>query len=257
MSTVTAEAVTTGVDVREAGFLGKTWALIQKDLRIELRARETVPPMLAFALTVTVLLAFALPPVSTLEAPVDTPVGAARLADVLGGFLWVTILFAGLIGFARTFELERVDGALDSILLAPLDRSGLFAAKAAINLAYVVAVEICLVPIFAILFAANLGAGWFVLILVMALADIGFVTIGTLFSALAAHTRSRELMLPVLALPVLVPLFIAAVALTSDVLGGAGLEAVAARGWFGILIAFDVLFIVAGALMFEYAVDQR
>jgi heme exporter protein B len=243
--------------MREAGFLGKTWALVRKDLRIEMRARETVPPMLAFAFTVTILLAFALPPVSTLRAPVDTPVGAARLADVLGGFLWVTILFSGLIGFARTFELERADGAIDSVLLAPLDRSGLFAAKAAINLLYLVAVEIFLVPAFGILFSANLGAGWFVLILVMALADIGFVTIGTLFSALAAHTRSRELMLPVLALPMLVPLFIAAVALTSDVLGGAGLEAVVARGWFGILVAFDVIFLVVGALTFEFAVDQR
>jgi len=257
VSTATAPSITNVASQREAGFLRKTWIVARKDLRIEMRARETVPPMLAFAFTVTILLAFALPPVTTLRAPLDTPLGAVLVADVVGGFLWVTILFAGLIGFARSFELERVDGALDSLLLVPLDRSGLFAAKALVNLVYLVAVEIFLVPAFGIMFAANLGTGWIVLIFVMVLADVGFVMVGTLFSALAAQTRSRELMLPVLALPVLVPLFIAAVALTSDVFGGAGLEEVAARGWFGILVAFDVLFLVTGALTFEFAVDQR
>lgn len=257
MSAATAETIATGAEAREAGFGAKTWALARKDLQIEMRARESVPPMLAFAFTVTILLAFAVPPITTLRAPLDTPVGTVAVADVLGGFLWVTILFAGLIGFARTFELERVDGALDSVLLAPLDRSGLFAAKAIVNLVHVIAVEVFLVPAFGILFGANLGTGWFVLIVVMILADIGFVTVGTLFSALAAHTRSRELMLPVLTLPVLVPLFIAAVALTSDVLGGAGIAAVAARGWFGILVAFDLLLLVTGALTFEFAVDPR
>lgn len=241
---------------REAGFVAKTWALVRKEVLIEARARETVPPMMAFAFTVTVLLAFALPPVTTLEAPLQTPVGAVRTANVLAGFLWVTILFAGLVGFARTFELERVEGALESLLLAPLDRSGVFVAKAVANLAYVVAVELFLLPTFALLFAANLGGDWFVLIVVTVLADIGFVSIGTLFSALAAGTRSRELMLPVLALPLLVPLFIAAVALSADVFTGAGLERIAARGWFGIIIAFDIIAAVAGTLTFEFAVQR-
>lgn len=257
MNAVTAERVEVSSPRRETGFVGKTLALVAKDIRIELRARETVPPMIAFAFAVTILLTFALPPTATLRGSVEVPTGAVRLADVLSGFLWVTILFAGLIGFARTFEMERVDGALDPLLLAPLDRSGLFAAKAIVNLAYVVAVEIFLVPAFVVLFSADLGGRWFVLIFVMLLADIGFVVIGTLMSALAAGSRSRELMLPVLAFPLLVPVFIAAVALTGDILGGAALEAVAARGWFGILVAFDIIFAVAGALTFEYAVDQR
>lgn len=240
----------------EPGFWSKTLSLARKDLVIESRARETLPPMLAFAFTVTLLLAFALPAGARIGADVRSPFGTVPVAEVLSGYLWVTILFAGLIGFARTFEVERSSGALDPLLLAPLDRSGLFVAKAAANLVYLVAVQIFLVPIFSIVFAANLGARWIVLIVVIALTDIGCVAVGTLFAALAAQTRSRELMLPVLALPILVPAFIAAVELTSDVLTGAPLSAVAARGWFGILVAYDIVFTVVGTLAFEFALDQ-
>jgi len=140
-------------------------------------------------------------------------------------------------------------------LLVPLDRSGLFAAKALSNLAYIVVVQLVLVPVFALFFSLDLGTDWFVLVGVIALVDIGFVAIGTLFASLAAQTRSRELILPVLALPALVPIFIAAVELTSDLFMGGGLEAVAARGWFGVLLGFDLVFATVGALAFEFAID--
>ncbi len=239
----------------ETGFASKTALLLGKDLRLELRGRDTLPPMLAFAFAVVLLLTFTLPAEGRLRAPTETPFGTVALADVLAGFLWITVLFAGLIGFARTFEVEREDGALDALLLAPLDRSGLFAAKAMANLAFVVAVEIFLVPAFALMFGLDLGARWLLLALVVLLADIGFVSAGTLFAALAAHTRSRELMLPILALPVLVPVFIAATELTSDLFLGAGLDEVAARGWFGVLSAFDVVSATIGALAFEFALQ--
>lgn len=239
----------------ERGFVAKTTLLIRKDLLVETRARDTLPPMLAFCLTVALLLAFSLPGNTVMRDVVEVPIGTVALADVIAGFLWITILFAGLIGFARTFEVERADGALDALLLVPLDRSGLFAAKALSNLVYIAVVEIVLVPVFALFFSLELGADWLVLVLVIALVDIGFVAIGTLFASLAAQTRSRELILPVLALPALVPIFIAAVELTSDLFAGVGLGAVAARGWFGILLLFDLVFVTVGALAFEFAVD--
>jgi heme exporter protein B len=239
----------------ERGFVAKTTLLIRKDLLVETRARDTLPPMLAFCLTVSLLLAFSLPGNTVMQDVVEVPIGTVALADVIAGFLWITILFAGLIGFARTFEVERADGALDALLLVPLDRSGLFAAKALSNLVYIAVVEIVLVPVFALFFSLELGADWLVLVLVIALVDIGFVAIGTLFASLAAQTRSRELILPVLALPALVPIFIAAVELTSDLFAGGGLGAVAARGWFGILLLFDLVFVTVGALAFEFAVD--
>ena len=242
---------------RELGFLAKTLLLTRKDLIVEARGRETLPAMVAFAVAVTLLLAFTLPPDMVLSsARVRPGIGAVALTEVLAGFLWMTVLFAGLIGFARSFEVERADGALDPLVLAPLDRSGLFASKALSNLIGLVAMEVVLVPLFAVLFGVNLGARWFVLAVVMALADIGFVMIGTLFSALAAQTRSRELMLPVLALPILVPIFIGATELTGDLFAGESIGTIAARGWFGILIASDVVFAVVGALGFEFTVER-
>ena len=239
----------------EAGFVAKTRALTRKDLKTEARGRDTLPPMLAFAFAVTLLLAFALPSETKLSAPVTLPVGTVSMADVLAGFIYVTILFAGLIGFARTFEVEREEGAIDALLLAPLDRSGLFLSKAVANLVYVVAVELFVVPVFALLFTFDLGTRWLALVLVLALVDVGFVAVGTLFASLAAQTRSRELMLPILALPVLVPVFIAGTQLTADLLKGGGMEAVATRGWFVILVAFDVVFSIVGALAFEFVVE--
>jgi heme exporter protein B len=238
------------------GWAAKTLALASKDLRVEARARETLPPMLAFSLAVTLLLAFTLPTSGPLEAPRTIPgAGLVVLADVLAGFLWVTVLFAGLIGFARTFEIDRADGALDALLLIPLDRSGLFAAKAVANLASLVVLEAILFPAFALFFGIDLVGVLGPMLLVMVLVDIGFSAIGTLFSSLAAQTRSRELMLPILALPALVPVFIAAVELTSDLFIGGGLGAVTERGWFGILMGFDVIFVTLGALAFEFTLD--
>jgi heme exporter protein B len=229
--------------------------LARKDLRAEARGRDTLPPMLAFAFAVTLLLAFVLPGDTQIGERIDLPVGTVAMADMLAGFLYVTVLFAGLIGFARTFEVEREEGAIDALLLAPIDRSGLFLSKAVANLVYLAAVELLVVPVFALLFTFDLGTRWFALVLVLVLVDIGFVAVGTLFASLAAQTRSRELMLPILALPVLVPIFIAGTQLTADLLAGGTIEAVATRGWFVILIAFDVVFTVIGALAFEFVVD--
>jgi heme exporter protein B len=242
--------------VSGAGFAAKTRALAAKDIRIEARGRETIVPMLVFVLAVALLLAFTLPAPAQVSARVDLPLGASpTFADVAAGFLWVTLLFAGLIGFARTFEIDGDDGALDALFLVPLDRSGLFLAKALANLGGIALVELFALPLFGLLFGLDLGARWAGLLLVVVLADVGFVCVGTLFSALAAQTSSRELVLPILALPALVPVFIAAVELTSDLVAGGSVSDVAARGWFAILVAFDVVLAAAGALLFEFAVE--
>lgn len=231
----------------EAGFVTKTMWLAAKDLRIEMRARDTLAPMLGFAATVALVLAFALPEASS--------AGDDVVSYVQAGFMWVTVLFAGLIGFGRTFEVERAEGALDSLLLVPVDRSALFVSKALSNLAFIVVLETVLLPLSALLFAYDLGGSWGALVAVVALVDVGFVAVGTLYAALAAQTRSRELLLPLLALPALIPVFIAALELTADLLLGAGFDALAARGWFGILVAFDIVFVTAGAVLFDAVLD--
>ncbi len=240
----------------EPGFLRKTALLAGKDLRVEARGRDTLPPMLAFSIAVTLILAFTLPASGRLASPLNLPVGTAPLADVLAGFLWVTVLFAGLIGFARTFEVERQEGALDALLLVPVDRSGLFLAKAAANLAFLAALQAMLIPTFALLFGIELLPRLGTLALLVVLVDVGFVAVGTLFAALAAQTRSKELMLPLLALPAMVPLFIAAVELSSSMFSGGGLDDASSSGWFGILIGFDLIFSVVGTLASEFTLDQ-
>lgn len=239
----------------DTGFASKTFSLVRKDVRIELRSRDTLPPMLAFSVAVALLLSFTLPGTVRLAVPVDLPFGTVALADVVAGFLWVTVLFAGLIGFARTFEVERDDGVIDALLLVPLDRSALFLSKAIANLAFVVVAEGFVIPLFALLFGFGLGPRWPTFLLLVALVDLGFVAAGTLFASIAAQTRSRELILPILALPALVPVFIAAVVLTSDLLGGGGLGTVSASGWFGLVVAYDLIFGIVGALIFDYVVD--
>ena len=235
-----------------SGFAAKTLALARKDLTVEARGRDTVLPMVVFAAVVALLIGFALPDSVSFDAP---RLAVSRLADVVAGFLWITILFAGLMGFARTFEIEREEGAIDSLLLAPVDRSGLFLAKAAANLVTLLVLEAIALPLFALLFGFRLGARWLPLLVVVALVDVGFVSTGTLFASVAAQTRTRELLLPILALPALVPVFIAATELSSELLAGGGLMDVAGRGWFAILCAFDVVAAVAGTLLFEYVLE--
>jgi len=240
----------------ELGFVSKAALLTRKDLRIEMRARETLPPMLAFAFTVTVLLSFTLPGASELQAPSQVPaVGTVALADVLAGFFWVTVLFAGLIGFARTFESEREEDAIDSLLLAPIDRSGLWLAKATANLAFIVVIEAFLLPAFSVLFGLGILDDLASMLAVVVLVDLGFVATGTLFAALAAQTRSRELMLPILALPALVPVFLGAVELSSDLFVGRGLLGEGSSGWLAILTVYDAVAIAVSVMAFEYAID--
>jgi heme exporter protein B len=249
MSTATSESIS------RAGFWSKTGVLARKDLRVEWRARETLPPMLVFSLAVSFLLAFVLPGNVRIGRAVQLPVGTVAFADVLAGFFWITVLFAGLIGFARTFAIEQQEEALDSMLLVPLDRTGLFLSKAIVNLIFIVAIQIVLAPMFAVLFGVGLSGRFWAFSLLVVLADIGIVAAGTLFAAIAAQTTTRELMLPILALPVLVPVFIAATELTSDLLLGATILEAAQRGWFGILVAYDVIVGIAAALSFEFAVE--
>jgi heme exporter protein B len=241
--------------VVEAGFFSKTLALVRKDVRVELRARETLLPMMMFAFTVTLLLAFTLPGGPMGGRALRLPVGTLAASDVLAGFLWVTVLFAGLIGAARTFEVEREHDALEALQLVPLDRSGLFIAKALINLTYVIALQIVLFPTFSLLFDLPLAERLGSILAVVALVDVGFVVVATTFAALAARTRSRELLLPILSLPALVPIFIAAVELTSAIFAGEPTGSVAGTGWFGVLVAFDVIFSIASIITFEFVLD--
>jgi heme exporter protein B len=204
-------------------------ALARKDLLLELRARDTLPAMLLFVAAVFVVFHFALP---------GTP---SRLETT--GLLWVAILFTALLGLGRAFVPEREQGTLDGLVLAPCDRSAIWLAKSLATLAFLVAAEVVALPVYALFFRPLSGAA----VLGVALADLGICAVGTFLGAMAVTTRARELLLPLLFLPLAIPI----------VVGGVGAGVADSPGrYLGFLALYDLLFAVICWASFEYVVAE-
>jgi len=218
----------------------KTWALIAKDIAIERRTRESLNVMFVFSVMVVVILNFAF------ELRVE------NIRQVAPGALWVAFAFAGVLGLNRSLAREREDGCLEGLMLAPIDRSAIFVAKAAANLLFILGAEAIVLPLFTVLFGVNVLRAD--LAVVLLLGTVGLAAVGTLLAAMAAHTRARDVLLPILLLPVSVPLLIAAAKATGGLLDGVGLAGVA--GWLQLLSAFDVLFVAASYVLFGYVVEE-
>jgi heme exporter protein B len=218
-------------------------ALVRKDLRIELRTGEAVPAMLLFSLSTFVLFHFALD-----RRSVE--------GDLAAGVLWVTLLFAAVLGMVRLFVGEREQGGFDGFLLAPVDRTALLVAKAAVLFCFLVAVELVAVPAFAILLLGP--APWEAvpeLVAVLLLADVGVAVVGTLIGALGVQTRTRELIVPILALPLMIPVAIAAARATSPLLAEAGAGAVPGR-WLAVLALYDLVFGLLAYAVFDFLLED-
>jgi heme exporter protein B len=213
-------------------------ALLWKDLLAELRTRELLGGMLVFGLLVLLIFNFAF------DLRLDN-VGA-----VAPGVLWVTFTFAGILGLGRSFVQEKDRGALDGLLAAPIDRGAIYLAKLVGNLFFMLLVEAVCLPVFTAFF--SFGAVTPEVLLIALLGTTGFAAVGTVFAAMAANTRARDVMLPLLIFPIAVPVVIAAVEATALAFGGAGSRA----GWLGLLAAFDVLFIVLGYVTFDFIVEE-
>ena len=217
----------------------KVWAIVRKDLTIELRSRDVLSTAVVFALLVLLIFNFAL------------DLTGEAVAAVAPGVLWVTFIFAGVLTLGRTFARERERGALQGLLLAPLDRGSLFLAKLLTNLLLLGLVELVALPAFAALYNLSLRPG--PLLFVVALGTLGFATVGTLFAAVAATTRAREALLPLLLFPVLVPVIIGAVEATGRTIVGAPGEG---PPWLGLLVAFDAIFLALSYAVFEYVIEE-
>jgi heme exporter protein B len=220
-------------------YFRQVWAVARKDLLIELRSRDVISSAIVFTLLVLLIFNFAL------DLTGDT------VRAVAPGVLWVTFIFAGMLTLGRTFARERERGALQGLLLAPLDRGALFVAKLLVNVTLLGLVEIVALPAFIALY--NLSPRPGPLLAVIVLGTLGFATVGTLFAAIAANTRAREALLPLLLFPVLVPVIIGAVKATGETIPG-----VAAAGppWLNLLIAFDAIFLALSYVMFEYVIEE-
>jgi heme exporter protein B len=216
--------------------------LIWKDLLVEARGRETVMAGAVFALLILVIFNFAF------DLRVD------NVAAVAPGVLWVTVTFAGVLGLGRAFARERDRRTLDGLLLAPVDRSALYLAKVITSIASMLVVEVVALPAFVGLF--NLVVDLPLLVLALVLGTIGLAGVGTLFAAIAAHTRAREVLLPLLLFPVHVPVILATVKSTGAAIRMPGVDPPEVGQWLGLLVAYDALFVALSIVLFEYAIDE-
>ena len=217
--------------------------ILRKDLRIEVRSKESVPAMALFSVTVFVLFHFGLQR-NSLEG------------DLAAGVLWVTLLLATVLGVNRLFVVEREQGCIDGMLLAPIDRTALFLAKAGALFLYLVLLEVIAVPAFDILL---LGPDPFKplpsLIALLLLADVGLAAVGALVSALAVETRARDLMVPLLLLPLLVPGVIAGEEGTEPLFTGSQSPHELGK-WLGLLGLYDMVFLLLSIAVFDFLLED-
>jgi heme exporter protein B len=221
-------------------FLHKVMTILWKDIVCELRSKEMFTSMFIFALIAVVIFNFAF----------DLRVESAE--NIAPGVLWVAITFAGVLGINRSLALEKDRGCLEGLMLCPVDRSAIYLGKMLGNVLFMLAMEAVALPVFSVLFNISLLTP--TLLAIVAFGTLGFAAVGTLFAAIAVNTRTREVMLPVLLFPVIVPLVISAVKATEDVLsGGGGMEG---PPWMSLLAGFAVIFLVVSTLTFEYVLEE-
>ncbi len=210
-----------------------------KDITSEMRTKEIATSLVAFALLVIVVVSFTLEP-------------GQNTSSIAAGILWVALTFAGVLGLSRSFVIEKDKGCLQGLMLCPVDRSILYLGKMLSILVFMIAVEIIILPVFIVLLDQS---GFPPQLAVIALlATIGFAAVGTLFSAMAVNTKAREVMMPLLFLPVASPVIIAAIKSTGLVLSGESWGAIAS--WLGIMAAFDAIFLAVSPLVFEFVIEE-
>ena len=220
----------------------KIGAILWKDLITEFRSKEMVFSMLVFSLMVAVIFNFSFPP------------GSEFIAEAVPGILWMTFVFASLLGMSRSFVREVDRGCLHGLMLAPVDRAAIYISKALINFLFILMVEVVALPLFAIFFKIDVLDCFWPLSAILLLGTLGFAVVGTLFSAISVGTRTREVMLPILHFPVSIPLIICAVQASKAAIGGEEWQVV--WDWLKIILVFDLIFLIVGYLTFEYVVED-
>ncbi len=220
-------------------FWHKVLAIIWKDIISEFRTKEIIFSVLVFTLLVIIIFNFAFGG------------GQETIQTVAPGMLWITFTFAGVLSLNRSFIIEKEESCLEGLMLCPVSREVIYAGKMLASLLFMLIVETIALPIFAILFNLDISLQ---LIVITLITTIGFVAVGVLFSALAINTKAREMVLPILFLPIVVPLIIAAVESSGLSLSGESWGKIAS--WLQIIGAFDIIFLVVSFLVFNYAIEE-
>jgi heme exporter protein B len=215
--------------------------LLAKELRLEFRTRELLSATIVFALVIVVLFSFAFDPT------------AAESRRYGPGLLWISFLFAGSLMLNPSFARERLNDTMDGLRMAPISPFAILSAKMLANFIFMSLVEVVLVPVFSVLYNVSLAGVVGRLILVLVLGTIGLTVTGTVFSAISSHARLRELLLPLLLLPILTPLLIAAVEATASLFVE---QPELDRTWIALLVGFDIVFLTASWLLCDYLIEE-
>jgi heme exporter protein B len=221
--------------------LGQTAAVAGNDLRIEVRGRYSIGAVLPFAATLLIAFGLSLGP------------GRTLLQQTAPGLLWLAVLFSSVLSFRRAYEHEGEDGALEGLLLAPIDKAAVFLGKAAAVLVQLLALELIVVVMVAALFGLSLGSSPLMLAGSFGLGTVGLAAIGSLFGVLSESPRAREAIFPLLVLPLATPVLVAGVKSTALATTGHGGEA---GSWLGLLVAFDLVFLAAGTLVYGQLLED-
>ena len=219
-------------------FAGQSLTIAAKDLRSELRTKEALNASVSFALVILVLFSFAFEPTQE------------ETRQISGGLLWLVFAFAGALILNRSFARELTNDCLDALVAAPISGAALFAGKALANLALLLAVELVSLPVFGVFYNVPWTQQFWPLMLVLLLGTWGLTVVGTMFSALTVNLRLRELMLPMLLYPIMIPALLAAVELTTPLVMGQPLEGSLIL-WLRLLVAFDVIFTALALALVE------
>lgn len=222
--------------------LSRIRAIVWKDLTAERRTKANFNAVVFLAALILILFGFAIGP------------DGETIHKIAGGVLWLTVLFSGVLSFNRSYEQELENGAMEMLLLYPGDRRALFVGKLLANLLFVLLVEVVMVPLAAILYDLQVWGVIAPLSLVLLLGTLGFVTLGTFYAAMASRLRAREVMLPLLLFPMLVPLLVGAVQATGGILNGGLMSSPGA--WIRLLVVYDVIFFVAALFAFEHVIED-
>lgn len=224
---------------RKTGMIKHIYFLVAKDLRMELRTKELINSMFLFALLALIIFNFAF---------------AGEMPDrILAGAMWVAFLFASVLGLNRSFVREQDKGCLEGLLLAPCERSVIYFGKFIGNLIFIVLVELVTIPLVAVIFGRDeIFSHPLELLGIMVLGTIAISSIGTILSAITVSTRTRELLLPILLFPLLIPVIIAAVEVTAFIFEPKG----DIYQWLRLLIVYDIIFIIVPYMLFDYVVEE-
>lgn len=223
-------------------YLRQVAAIVRKDLLLELRTGERLAAMGALTVLVAVLFHFA----------IDQ--GLVRMQYLAAGLIWMTILFGGMLGMGRTFEMEREQGAIQGLLTSPVPLDGIYLAKVVSNFVLVTLIEIVALAAYWLFFGFNYGNAPLLLAGVLSVATLGFVAVTTLFSAISAQTNMGQTLLPILIFPLLVPVVIFGVTATGRIFASRPVQEV--EGSLYLLAAFTVVALTAGTILFRYVVEE-